>query len=120
MRLLLLKMSDTEDSDIENLANAALQTVVPAKSKLAYEAAYNSFQGWLQEKKSSTVTEKVMLAYFQYKSEHYKPNTMWCEYSKLRTMIHLQQRVDISTFLQINLISEKAEHQIQTEKVETI
>lgn len=94
-------MSDTDDSEVERLATAAIQTVIPVKSKHIYEAAYATFDFWLSQKKSKTITEMVMLAYFQERSTKYKPNTLWSEYSKLRTMIHLRTKVDISTFFQL-------------------
>lgn len=94
-------MSDTDDSEVERLANQAIVTIVPAKSKHLYEAAYAAFQDWFSQKKNKTITEIVMLAYFQVLSTKYRPNTLWCEYSKLRTMIHLHTKVDISSFLQL-------------------
>lgn len=100
----MLKMSDSDsscDDDIEALANQALLTVVPAKSKHAYELAYKLFEEWLKKQKNKTIDEKVMLAYFQIKSSEYKPNTLWSLYSKLRTMIHLNTKVDISSFVQL-------------------
>jgi hypothetical protein len=42
--------------------------------------------------------EKVMLAYFMQRSKLLKPSTMWSEYSKLRTTIYLNKKVDISKF----------------------
>jgi hypothetical protein len=39
-----------------------------------------------------------MLAYFMQRSKLLKPSTMWSEYSKLRTTIYLNKKVDISKF----------------------
>lgn len=100
-----MSSSETSDVDdyIEKAALAALSTIVPQKSRAAYEASYRFFDEWLKEMKVDVIDEKVMLAYFVKKGETMKASTMWSAYSKLRTTIYLNKNVDISKFA--NLIA---------------
>jgi hypothetical protein len=94
-------MSDSEESvgaDIEAAAEAAISTLLPAKSRAVYELSYQRFDQWLGLRKLECISEKVMLAYFMQRSKLLKPSTMWSEYSKLRTTIYLNKKVDISKF----------------------
>jgi hypothetical protein len=103
-------MSDSEESvgaDIEAAAEAAISTLLPAKSRAVYELSYQRFDQWLGLRKLECISEKVMLAYFMQRSKLLKPSTMWSEYSKLRTTIYLNKKVDISKFN--NLILEETE-----------
>lgn len=96
-------MSDSEESisDIEVAANAAIQTLIPAKSRLLYELEYSKFEDWCAKKKVESISEKVLLAYFSIKSEKEKPSSLWSHYSMLRCVISIKRKVDISRFTQL-------------------
>ncbi|KAJ3618874.1 hypothetical protein MTP99_005676 [Tenebrio molitor] len=78
-------MSDSEESvgaDIEAAAEAAISTLLPAKSRAVYELSYQRFDQWLGLRKLECISEKVMLAYFMQRSKLLKPSTMWSEQSE--------------------------------------
>jgi hypothetical protein len=55
-------MSDFEViSDIENAAEAAMNILIPERSKSAYQSTYDKFEIWCKQKKVVTITEKVVL-----------------------------------------------------------
>ena len=98
-----IAMSDSEESisDIEVAANAAIQTLIPAKSRLLYELEYSKFEDWCAKKKVEGISEKVLLAYFSIKSEKEKPSSLWSHYSMLRCVISIKRKVDIGRFTQL-------------------
>jgi len=58
-------------SDIENNALEAASSIIPEKSKEVYELAFKKFVDWCEVNKTSSVCEKVLTAYFNYKSKEY-------------------------------------------------
>lgn len=114
-------MSDTDSDfdgrmEIDAAADAALQEMVPQKSKVRYEKAYKSFQNWMQEKKIKTVDEKVMLAYFNTEMAKFAPSSKWTFYSMLRTMINLNNNVDIAKFTKLVAILKRRSDGFQPKK----
>lgn len=53
----------------------------------------------MAEKKIKVVNEKIMLCYFLKKSKEMK--SLWCEYSKLKCMIYINHKVNISQFINL-------------------
>ncbi len=98
-------MSSSDESDytaeIEEATADAISTVVPEKSKAIYELAYKHFNEWLQSKKITSVSEKVMLAYFNIKSKTLQSSSMWSLFSKLKCMINLHSEVNIGHYTQL-------------------
>lgn len=89
--------SESLEVDIENEASEALATLLPEKSRFAYELAYNRFEEWRQRKKVN-ISEKVMLAYFFEKAKNTKSSTLWSHYSMLKTTIYMKHNIDIRKF----------------------
>ena len=89
---------ESECSDIERSAADAISKMLPQKSKANYEKTYKKFCEWCDQKKVKIISEKVMLCFFNEKSAVVKSSTMWSEYSKLKCMIYMERRVDISKF----------------------
>ena len=83
--------SSDEDfcSDIENNALEAASSIIPEKSKEVYELAFKKFVDWCEMKKTSSVCENVLKAYFKYKSKEFQSSTLWSLYSKLKSMFHV-------------------------------
>lgn len=48
--------------------------------------------------KAQSFSENVFLAYFNELANKYKPNTLWCIYSMLRSMIRTKNGIDIKTY----------------------
>lgn len=51
-------------ADILCAANEAVSTLIPAKSKFAYEHAYRQFCNWRLQYGTKDINESIILAYF--------------------------------------------------------
>lgn len=85
-------------AEIEVAAENAVRNLLPTKSRLLYEKAYNEFLKWCEEKQVKEYSEKVLLAYFSEKSSTYKPSTLWSHYSMIRTSLSINKNININTF----------------------
>ena len=85
--------------ELKSVANFAMESVLPKKSKGRYEISYNNFVKW-QRKHSveNLFSENVLLAYFNEELKNKSPSTLWSVYSMLRTMINLKNKVNISKY----------------------
>ncbi|RZB39906.1 hypothetical protein BDFB_004380, partial [Asbolus verrucosus] len=57
-------------------AKAAIENLLPAKSKALYEKTYSIFKDWCGAKKVKEITEDVILAYLEQRSRQVKPSTI--------------------------------------------
>ncbi|RZC38436.1 hypothetical protein BDFB_012228 [Asbolus verrucosus] len=57
-------------------AKAAIENLLPAKSKALYEKTYGIFKDWYGAKKVKEITEDVILAYLEQRSRQVKPSTI--------------------------------------------
>lgn len=87
--------------EVRNIANSAIDGLLPTKSRPKYEKAYQDFCKWCEENNVTNITENVVLAYFKIMSETKKASTMWSSYSMLRTCLSLQKDIDISKHLKL-------------------
>lgn len=84
--------------DIKALAANAKELLLPSKSKCLYENMYAAYRKWCTTKKIIKTTEDSILAYFNSELKCYKSSSLWTKYSMLRSMINLNEGVDISKF----------------------
>lgn len=85
-------------AEVRAVAANAEKNLIPEKSRDKYIRAYNIFVNWQQDKNCKTFSENVFLAYFNEKSETWKPSTLWAQYSMLRSMMNLNNQIDISSY----------------------
>ncbi|KAJ3646202.1 hypothetical protein Zmor_023798 [Zophobas morio] len=85
--------------DVSEAAAAASNDLLSCKSKDGYERAFQIFEDWRREKKLSTFTEEVFVAYFAEKASLQKPSSLWSMYSMLKSVFLLKQNLDIDKFL---------------------
>lgn len=91
-----------ENEEIENAANTACLETLPEKSKKRYNETYAFFKEWCNAKQVKTLNEKALLAYFLQRSASLKsPNSLWCEYSMLKSTIVLNDNEDISKYAKL-------------------
>lgn len=83
--------------EIDEAANRATLDLLPRKSRIQYEIAYNKFVKWCEEKGvPGKYTENVFLAYFEEKSKVWKSSSLWSNYSMIKAMLRINSDVDIS------------------------
>lgn len=83
--------------NIDEAANRATLDLLPKKSRLQYEIAYNKFVEWCNKKGvSGKYTENVFLAYFEEKSKVWKSSSLWSHYSMIKAKLRIHSDIDIS------------------------
>jgi len=91
---------NTTPTKLIEVADFAAGDLLPSKSRQCYERTYREFQKWQAAEKTKSISERTLLAYFSTLSteKKNKPTTLWAYYSMLKSMIHLNEGVDISTY----------------------
>lgn len=90
--------SEDENPEIAEVANAAIDNLLPVKSKEIYEKTYALFRKWCTEKDVRKITENVILAYLEEKSRSVKSSTLWSTFSMLKATLNLKENVDLKQF----------------------
>ncbi|KAK4887074.1 hypothetical protein RN001_003345 [Aquatica leii] len=89
--------------DVKELANKALDNLMPTKSRAKYEKEYKNFTTWCDQNNVNSITENVVFAYFQNMTHLKKSSTMWSNYSMLKTCLNINKNIDISKFLKVTV-----------------
>jgi len=106
-------MSDADESictppDLREVADKVGASLVPEKSKVRYEKAYEVYTKWCQDKGVKNFgSENVVLAYFSNLSKDKRPSTLWSNYSMLKTMLNIKINVNISKFVKLRAFLKK-------------
>lgn len=82
---------------------------LPEKSKLQYLSRYKNFDEWRKKNlNTSASTENVLLSFFEEMSKDHLPSSLWSTYSILKTMLRLQEQLDITPYKKLyNFVKEK-------------
>lgn len=99
----MAEMNDNESEeiipqDILDTARSALHSTLSNKSNLIYRKTYEEFLSWMENKKTNSFSEVVLVAYFKECSDTILPSTLWARYSMIRSMIKSEKNIDISTY----------------------
>lgn len=101
----LCKMSSENKSVgmeyINEKVKKAEAALLPSKSKLKYQKAYDNFISWRDGNGVTGVTENIVLAYFQELSEKMAPTSLWAYYSMIKSVAKLTDNVDIGHFYKV-------------------
>lgn len=90
-----LTPSELQDLDAGNI-------LIPEKSRDQYLRTYDAFKKWQQENDCKLFSERVFLAYFNEKSNVWKPSSMWAHYSMLRSTMFLNHHIDLKDYKDLN------------------
>lgn len=94
--------SDCTPPEIAEAAQITSHKILPTKSRERYERAYDQFIDWRRRKEiKSSFSENVLLVYIDELSNKLKPNTLWTQYSMLRTTLYINHNIDISKYLKL-------------------
>lgn len=97
-------MSDIPDiipEEVLQAANAAVQSLIPEKSKIRYQRDFEQFEKWCADKSVNSFSETVLLAFFGEKSKTVKSSTLWSLYSKIKSILAVNHAVDISKYYKL-------------------
>lgn len=113
--------SDCTPEFITTEANNISNDLLPEKSKETYIKAYDNFQKWKSTKGVKSISEPVLLVYFQHLSCTQKSSSLWCTYSMLRSTISMKHNINIKTYAKLlAFLKRKSEgHQSKKSKVFT-
>ncbi|KAJ6650165.1 hypothetical protein Bhyg_05410 [Pseudolycoriella hygida] len=79
-------------------SETAVKALGPEKSSKRYDETYNRFIDWRKQQGTESFVEEVFLAYFEDKSQHYAPSTLWSIYSMLKSKMIANHNIDISRY----------------------
>lgn len=102
--------------EVKNIANTAVHSLLPSKSRLRYEKEYQNFCKWCTENNVTNLSENIILAYFKVMSETKKASSMWSNYSKLRTCLSLYKDTDISKYPKVLAFLKRSSDNYQPKK----
>lgn len=88
--------------DIIQAAKTINENLLPEKSKERYLSAYDQFTKWRNEKKTSSFSENVLLAYFGELANKYKPSSLWSTYSMLKTTLQSKDCINIKEYAKLS------------------
>lgn len=100
-------MSDSETSlsctppELRQIAENATSDLLPKKSREIYEKEFKNFDIWCTQNKVTSVSENILLAYFEIQSKKKKSSTLWSIYSMLRSCINIYKNIDISQYTKL-------------------
>lgn len=96
--------------DIVNAATIATNNLLPEKSRAKYEKAYRDFLSWRMDKNTTSLSENVLLAYFEDLSKKFKSASLWTIYSMVKSTLNIKHQVDISKYFKLTtLLKRKSE-----------
>ena len=104
-----MSSSSSEDEEFECKPQELLKDaddgvrvdLLPPKSREKYWGAYDAFTKWKNSKGVEIVSENLMMDYFGELSQKYKPSSLWCKYSMLRSTIQMIHNINIGGFKQL-------------------
>lgn len=108
--------------EIRALAQTAVENLLPPKSRDRYETCYKNFNRWKEENSISmnSLSENVLLAYFQYLSESLQPSSLWTRYSMLKSTINVNDNINISTYSKLIAFIKRQSDGFKSKKSKTL
>lgn len=86
--------------DLSEEAQRIQEETLPPSREL-YKQVFGKFKEWALEKNYVGTPEDLILVYLKHLSEKYAPSTLWSKYSMLRSMILIENNVDISNYAKV-------------------
>lgn len=83
--------------DVEAMAEAAINQIMPQASKGAYEKSYKRFKNWCAPR-NAEINEKSLLAYFHTELKQYAASTKWSHFSMLKACINRDYNIDMKSY----------------------
>ncbi len=81
--------------------------LIPEQSKECYERVYNQFVAWRKENNSNSVSKRTLMVYISELSKSRKPTTSWAYVLMLKSMLKLNEDVDISKYPKVKVFLKK-------------
>lgn len=94
-------MAESSDlpANIKALADAAVDCLIPPKSRAKCMESYEHFENWRKTMKCDSLAEDVLLAYFEAQSDKgWKPSTLSARHSMIGLVLKVNNQVDIGKY----------------------
>lgn len=111
--------SETENltpPNISEIAEAAKNNLLPAKSEGRYKLTYNKFMEWRLKNAINSFSENVMIAYFEVLSNTMKPSSLWSFYSMLKATVNINHNVDIAKYSKLQALLKRKSDGFKSKK----
>lgn len=118
--------SDSENSihgtppEITELAEATAANLLPQKSKGFYDKAYQTFMDWRIQKKTNSLSENVILAYFADIADKYKSSSLWSFYSMLKAVLKIKHDIDLEKYGKLRSFLKRTSEGYEPKKSKTL
>lgn len=119
-------MDENEESltctppEIVQLAAATTSTLIPETSKSIYNKVYATFNEWRLRNNTNSFSENVLLAYFAELSAKYKPSSLWSFYSIIKSMLRINNDVDLEKYCKLRAFLKRKSEGFQAKKSSTL
>lgn len=109
--------SESIPSDVEDIAQSVIGSLLPEKSRQVYEQTYAKYENWCNGKGIKNISsEKVLLAYFNHLAKHSKASSLWVYYSMLRSVMSVKKNTDISKCVHLIAFLKRKSEGFRTKK----
>lgn len=118
----ILQMENEEDVEPElspeliQEYEKAMNAILPKKSMDRYLQAYEVFKIWQKSHRTTSLDERVIMAYFSEASAKFKPSTVWSMYSMLKKTLIVKANVDLKTYCRLRAFLKTNSDGYQTKK----
>jgi hypothetical protein len=101
-------------------ANKATLNLLPARSRIKYESSYDQFIKWRNQYNTKSLSENILMAYFEKLSKTCKASTLWSRYSMLRSTLLINDNVNIADYKKLNAYLKRQSQGYQPKKSKTL
>ncbi|XP_044595729.1 uncharacterized protein LOC123272797 [Cotesia glomerata] len=90
----------TDDESTRNIENEEniVKNLLPAKSSLKYTNCYEEFCKWMENNKVKSISEDVLLVYFNEVAKTLNPTTLWSRWPMLKSVMDLHKGINIDQY----------------------
>ncbi|XP_066583293.1 tyrosine recombinase XerC-like [Prorops nasuta] len=93
-------MSENEAAvqNINAIAAKITKNLLPEKSSERYNIAYKEFLKWQKSENIKTISEEVLIVYFNGLAKKFKSSTLWSTFSMLKSTLQVNNDINISSY----------------------
>lgn len=108
-----------QPDEIVEAARRAMEKTLP-KSKNIYQRVYDQFINWMKKHNTKSLSETVLLAYFENLSQKINSASMYAKYSMLKSEIDAKHGVDISQYKELKKFLKRSHVNYKSKQAETL
>lgn len=106
--------------EMEENAAKIIQDLLPQKSKQRYNLTYDKFVEWQTSRNVKSMSEAVMLTYFEELAQNWQASTLWSHFSMLKSTISLKHNLDIGKYNRLMALLKRKSDGFASKKSKTL